>query len=893
MPRSGVKTIFEPTSVAIYGASPNEDSVGHVLLRNIQAAGFKGRIYRINPKYKKIGTHKCYGSLRETRKSVDLAIIATPGSSVPDIITECGEMEVPGAIVLSAGFREAGDQGAALERLAVKRARRGGLRFLGPNCLGVIRPSIGFNATFSHSNANEGRIALVSQSGALCTAILDWARPNDVGFSTVISTGTSADVGFGEILDYLIADSLTDGIMMYIEGVHQTRHFMSALRAAARAKPVVVMKAGRHEAGSRAAVSHTGAIVGADDVFDAALRRAGVLRVPTFANFFAAAATLDSGVRTHGNRLAIVTNAGGPGVMAADECANRNVKLATLSDETTERLNRALPKSWSHANPVDVLGDASPERYQEALLACFEDPGVDAVLAILTPQALSEPGDVAEKLTVIASGSQKPVFTCWMGEPAVASSHEIFRANNIPSFRTPEAAVRAFAAVAGYRESQQQLLQVPEPLTRQTPPDVDSAKLIVESVLDQRRKVLTLAESKALLSAFNVPVIRSLPAHSAADAVLLATEIGLPVAMKILSPDITHKTDVGGVRLGISTAREVRKAYQEMVDTVSERRPDASIQGVAIEPMWQRRHGRELMIGVVSDEVFGPAISFGLGGTMVEVLRDRAVALPPLNRFLARRLVANTRAAKYLEAFRGAPAADMRALEDLLLRVSEMVCELRWLRELDLNPVIADDQGVVVVDARIVVDRISASAAGYDHMAIHPYPTDLVQEWNLSDGTSITIRPIRPEDAVIERDFVNGLSEQSRYFRFMYALQEITPAMLSRFTQIDYDREMALIATVEEDGGAEKQIGVARYVTMLGEESCEFAIVVADEWQGRGLATRLLKTLIDIARDRRLRFMEGVVLRENRGMLSLAESIGFDLSPDDDDPDVVNLMLRL
>ena len=892
MPRSGVKPIFEPTSVALYGASPQEDSLGNILLRNMQRAGYKGRIYRINPKYKKIGTHKCYPSLKAVRKSVDLAIIATPAATVPDIISDCGEMEVPGAIVISAGFGEAGEQGRALERLTAKRARRAGLRFLGPNCLGVIRPSIGFNATFSHSDANDGRIALVSQSGALCTAILDWAGPNNVGFSAVISTGTSADVGFGEILDYLIADSQTDSIMLYIEGVHQTRHFMSALRAAARAKPVVVMKSGRYEAGSRAAVSHTGAIVGSDDVFDAALRRAGVLRVSTFANFFSAAATLDSGVRSHGNRLAIVTNAGGPGVMAADECVARNVTLAEFGKETIERLDRALPPAWSHANPVDVLGDASPERYQEALLACIDDPGVDAVLAILTPQALSAPGEVAEKLTVIASGAKKPIFTCWMGEPAVASSHALFRANNIPSYRTPEAAVRAFAAIEMYRDSQQQLLQVPEPLTRQSAPDVDSAKLIIESALDERRKVLTLAESKALLSAFKVPVVKSIPAHDASDAVLLATEIGFPVAMKILSPDITHKTDVGGVQLGIATAREVRGAFQKMIDGVKERCPDAKIQGVAIEPMWKRRNGRELMIGVVSDEVFGPAISFGLGGTMVEVLRDRAVALPPLNRFLARRLISNTRAAKYLEAFRGTPAADMRALEDLLLRVSEMVCELRWLKELDLNPVIADDKGVVVVDARIVVDRVTSAAAGYDHMAIHPYPTDLVQQWELTDGRSITIRPIRPEDALIERDFVNGLSEQSRYFRFMYALQEITPAMLSRFTQIDYDREMALIATIEEDD-AEKQIGVARYVTMLGEESCEFAIVVADNWQGRGLATRLLKTLIEIARDRRLRFMEGVVLRENHNMLSLAESIGFDLSPDSDDPDVVNLMLRL
>ncbi|MEJ2088043.1 MAG: bifunctional acetate--CoA ligase family protein/GNAT family N-acetyltransferase, partial [Gammaproteobacteria bacterium] len=739
-------------------------------------------------------------------------------------------------------FREAGETGLALEREVVSRSRRYGLRFLGPNCLGVIRADIGFNATFSASQATPGHIAVVSQSGALCTAILDWAQANQVGFSSLISTGISADLGFGEILDYLVADAKTDSIMLYIEGLHEARRFMSALRAAARIKPVVVMKAGRHAQGSRAALSHTGALVGSDDVFDAALRRAGVLRVSDFADFFSAATILDSGLRTRGNRLLIVTNAGGPGVLAADHCAERHVLLAKPSDVTLSTLDAALPPAWSHGNPVDLLGDAPPERYEAALRPLLEDDNTDGVIVILTPQAQSSPLEVAQVVVRIKAATRKPILTCWMGADAVASSRVLFRANNIPTFETPESAVNAFSRLAAYRENQAQLLQVPEPLDREEPPDVRDAARLMEAALSNGREVLSVAESKAALAAFNIPILRSIPAHSARDAAVIAQEIGFPVVLKIDSPDITHKSDVGGVILNLRSADEVSEAYRQVTDNARRAKPEAHLDGVVIEPMWEGSLARELMIGVVRDPLFGPIISFGLGGTLVEVLGDKAVALPPLNHVLARALINRTRAG--------------------------------------------------VADARIILKKRKPSARRYDHMAIHPYPADLLKTLVLAEGTRVEIRPIRPEDAVIERSFVNGLSDRSRYLRFMHGVRELPPEMLSRFTQIDYDREMALIAVIEQDG-MERQIGVARYASLPEPGVCEFAIVVADDWQGRGLARELLLALIEIARERRFETMRGDVLRQNTRMREFVRSLGFELFEVPNEPEILQVQLRL
>ena len=887
-----ISPLFKPRAVALIGASEREGSLGTVTFRNLLSAGFQGPVYAVNPAHKRVQGHDCVASVRDIDDEVDLAMIVTPAATVPGILEECGAKGIPAAVILSAGFRETGEQGLALEEEVTRVAAQRGIRFIGPNCLGVMRPDAGLNATFSQAMAEPGRIALVSQSGALCTAMLDWAIPRGIGFSCVVSNGIAADVDFGEILDYLIVDPKTEAIMLYVEGIQDPRRFMSALRAASRAKPVIVMKAGRHAEAEKAAVSHTGALVGSDDVFDAAVRRGGVVRVHNYVDFFAVAETLDAGVRTKGPRLAILTNGGGPGVMAADFLVDKGLPVASLSAETKAKLDDALPRAWSGDNPIDVLGDADAERYAGALRTTLEDPGIDAVLAILVPQALTEPEPVAAAVADIAAATRKPVLTCWMGGPSMESSRKLFRSRGVPTYATPESAVEAFAATAAYRANQEMLLQVPEPLSTPDVPDREGARLIIENALADGRRLLDAVESKAVLASFGIPIVRSMPARDPAEALAIGEEIGFPLVMKIHSTDISHKSDVDGVRVGIRNGRELQAAWREMIETVRARAPAAKIRGILLEPMWHPPSGREIMLGVVNDPVFGPAISVGLGGTLVEVIRDRAIGLPPLNRFLAKRMIERTSASKYLDDFRGKPAANRRALENAILALSDMVCELPWIEELDINPIVVNDEQAIALDARIGIRMISASASEYAHMAIHPYPSHLVREHMLRDGTSIVIRPIRPEDAVIEREFVNGLSERSKYLRFMYALQEITPQMLSRFTQIDYDREMALIAIVRA-GGRERQVAVGRYITYLDGRGCEFSIVVADDWQNRGIATELLRRLIEIARDRRLEEMHGVVLRENRGMLTLAKELGFTRRSSPEDPELVHITLTL
>jgi acetyltransferase len=756
----------------------------------------------------------------------------------------------------------------------------------------VLRPDVSLNASFSQVMARPGHIALVSQSGALCTALLDWATPRNIGFSCVISSGTAADVDFGEILDYLVVDPATRAIMLYVEGIHDARRFMSAVRAASRAKPVVVMKAGRHAEAGQAAISHTGAMVGSDDVFDAAVSRAGVVRVHNYVDFFAVAETLHTGVRTRGPRLAILTNGGGPGVMAADFLADKRLPLARLAERTGEKLRAALPHAWSGANPVDVLGDADAGRYATALRLLLEDDGCDAVLAILAPQAMTDPEPVAEAVADIVRGTTKPVLTCWMGGSSMEASREMFRRRGVATYATPEAAVEAFTAVAAHRANQQMLLQVPRPLGRRQEPDREGARLIIDAALAEGRRVLDVIESKALLRAFDIPVLESVPAAGPREALTLGEQLGFPLVMKVHSADISHKSDVDGVRLGIANGAELGYAWRELMNAVGAAVPEARIQGVLLERMWRTRHGREIMLGVVNDPVFGPAITVGLGGTLVEVIRDRAVGLPPLNRFLVERMIEETRASRYLDEFRGKPAANRRALEDAILRLSDIVCELPWIEEIDINPLVVDENAAIALDARVVLREGRRSTREYGHMAIHPYPSNLMGKHVLADGTPIVIRPIRPEDAELEREFVNNLSERSRYLRFMYALQEITPAMVSRFTQIDYDREMALVALTDVAGN-ERQVGVARYVTYPGGRGCEFAIVVADEWEGRGLAKEMLRRLIGIARERGLEEMDGVVLRENRGMLALAKKLGFTRRASAEDPEIVYITLSL
>lgn len=884
--------LLEPKSVGVIGASERESSLGNVLIRNMMDAGFKGRLFAINPKHEEVFGIPCHKSVEDVPHRLDLAVIAVRAEKIPAIIDSCGRAGVKAAIVLSAGFAEAGPRGALLERQVVEAARRHRIRLLGPNCLGIMRPELGLNATFAHASALKGSIGLISQSGALCAAILDWAKPNNVGFSAVVSLGSSSDIDFGEVLEYMISDPRTESIFLYVEGIRDARRFMSALRGAARVKPVLLVKVGRHPGVSQAVLSHSGALVGEDEVFDAALRRAGVIRLYNMGQLFAAANALFSHFRPRGNRLAIITNGGGPGVMAADRCADLDIPLAQFSDGTMEKLNALLPPSWSRGNPVDILGDADVERYRKTVEAVLEGPNVDGVLVMLTPQAMTEPTAVAQALIELEAHADKPVVTCWMGESLVGEARKLFIEAGIPTFRTPEPAVELFSHISAYYRNQKLLMQAPAPLSHLSPPSIESARLVIETALAERRKVLNEMESKALLAAFRIPIAQTVIARSATEAMVLAEEIGLPVVMKIDSPNIIHKSDSGGVRLNLVSLAAVRTAYQEILDEVRKNRPDAAINGVAIEPMILKRNGRELVVGVKRDPVFGPVITFGEGGNRVEANRDLAVALPPLNNYLVRDLIRSTRVFPLLGDFRTMPPIDMDALELVLLRVSEMVCELPWIREMDINPLIVDESGAVAVDARIVVDNVSPTADRYDHMAIHPYPSHLITKWTVPDGTEITIRPIKPEDADLEVEFVHKLTAETKYFRFMNTMRDLPPAMVVRLTQIDYDHEMAFVAVTEQEG-REVELGVCRYAVNPDGESCEFAVVVADDWQHRGLARKLMGILIEAARGRGLQYMTGVFLANNERMLKFVQGLGFNLTNDPEDSTVKHGVLAL
>ena len=882
MSKHYLTSLFSPKSVAVFGASDRVDSVGQIVFHNMLESNFQGALYPINSRVAEVQGRRAYASISEIEDEIELVVIATPPQTVPDIIEECGKHGVKAVVIITAGFGEIGAEGLELERRLLENAKRYGIRLVGPNCLGVMRPSIGLNATFNKGGANAGNLALISQSGALCTAILDWAQVNDVGFSSVVSMGSSADVDFGETLDYLVSDPQTQNILLYIEGIRESRRFMSSLRAAARVKPVILIKVGRHEAGSKAAMSHTASLVGSDDAFDAAVRRAGVVRVQTVTQLFSAAKALSCGFHPSGNRLAIVTNGGGPGVMATDRASDLGLVMASLSDATIARLNEVLPVNWSHGNPVDIIGDAQADRYKHAVAACLEDPNVDGVLTILTPQAMTKPLEAAEVVIELANQYSKPLLTCWMGEIQVAESRKLFARAKKPNFRTPEPAVEVFSYLSDYYQNQKLLMQMPEPLSHQLAPDVEGARMVIEGALQDKRKVLSEMESKALLSAFHIPVAQTMVARSPNEALLIAQQLGFPVVMKVNSRDITHKSDAGGVMLNLSNAQGVRAAYHEITENIKRNRPGAHMDGISIQPMIVKPNGRELMVGVTNDPVFGPVITFGAGGTTVEVMGDTQVSLPPLNVFLARDLISRTKVSKLLGAFRHMPPAHMEALEGVLLRVSEMVCELPMLMEMDINPLIVDEHGVLAADARVVVEFRQPSADRYAHMAIYPYPTHLVNHWQLADGMDITIRPIRPEDAELEQEFVRNLSEQSRFFRFMNSVQELSQSMLVRFTQIDYSREMALLA-VTEVNGIDVELGVTRFAINPDGESCEFALVIADQMHGKGLGQKLMTALMDAARSKGLKVIEGEVLKNNTDMLSLMDRLGFEIVTSADD----------
>lgn len=892
MPRHPLDSLFAPHSIAVFGASGQPESVGGGVLKNLREGGYGGPLFAINPHHDLVHGIRCYPDIGSIGLPVELAVIAIPAVHVAALLGPCALAGVRAAIVISAGFSEIGPEGVQLQDELLAVARKHGIRLLGPNCLGLMRPPAHVNASFGATAPISGRLALVSQSGAVCTALVDWARQRELGFSAVVSLGAASDVDLGDVLDYLALDPHTDAILLYAEGIARGRKLMSGLRAAARMKPVIVVKAGRHQTSARAVTSHTGALSGNDLVFDAAVRRAGAVRVHTLEQLFSTAELLGRRQRVDGPRLAIVTGAGGLGVLAADRAADLGVELAQFGPTTEAALARLLPAHAARSNPVDVLGDASSQRLAEALAICIADGGVDGVLVMLTPQAMTSPLDAAKRVAEVSSATHKPVLACFLGGRHMQAAQFALTHAQVPQFDSPEAAVEAFAALVAHGRNQRSLMQVPEIEDSGEAVDIEAARAITQGALDQGRQWLNPLEGRAVLAAFRIPSLPIRMAQNADQAAQAAEALGFPVALKIDAELLTHKSEVDGVRLGIRDVADVRAEFAAMIERVQQLRPDAAIRGVSVEPMHRKHAGRELLVGISRDSVFGPTVGVGLGGVRVEILRDYAVGLPPLNAQLASDLLSRTRAHAALGAFRGAEAANVEQVLYVLQRIAELACELPEVVELDINPLVVDADGALAVDVRVRLERVQAGLLPYHHMAIVPYPRQLVQHIVLSDGTPLTLRPIRPEDARIEQTFVRGLSNEAKRFRFMQSVHELTPQMLMRFTQLDYDREMAFVA-VTVGAGAEAEVGVSRYVTMPDGETCEFAIVVADAWHGRGLGTRLMRALIDAAKAKGLLRMFGEVLAHNVDMLVLCRELGFVVRPVSDDPGVLRVELAL
>ncbi len=864
--------LFHPRSVAVVGASAKPHAVGHLVLRNLLQGGFKGAILPVNPHHDVIENTKTYPTVATLPDPPELAVIATPAPTVPGLIRQLGERGTRVAVVLSAGFRSASEQHVTPQAL-LDAAKPNGLRILGPNSIGLLIPEIGLNASFAHIGAVPGHLAFVSQSGALCTTILDWARSKSIGFSHFLSLGDCTDIDFADVLDYLASETTTQGILLYIESVTNSRKFMSAARAAARDKPVLVIKAGRFAEGARAATSHTGALAGVDEVFDAAIRRAGLLRVLEIDELFDAAETLARSRPIHGNRVAIITNGGGPGVLATDALIADGGRLAELSPEVLNQLHHCLPPAWSHGNPVDIVGDAGVDRYREAFRILSASPDIDAILVMHVPTAVVQPDEVAQALIKDIPQSTRPVLVSWLGEGAVAHARQLFQAAGIPSYDTPTKAVRALLHLVQYRRNQELLMETPPSIPEQFTPATHAARWIVDAALNAGRTTLTEPEAKAMLSAYGIPVVETRTVQNEEDALAAARELGYPVALKLLSQAIIHKSDVGGVALNIDDDHDLRARAKAMRKRVTALRPDAPIDGFTVQQMVRRPGAHELILGMTTDPLFGPVLLFGQGGTAVEIVADKAIALPPLNIHLARELMARTRISRLLHGYRDHPSADLSALEMSLIKVSQLVVDLPEIVELDINPLLADRQGVVALDARIRVSRTDLPGAA--RLAIRPYPKELEEIVFLSSGRKILLRPIRPEDEPAHQAFVGHLAPEDIYFRFFTAAYTFDHVRLARFTQIDYDREMAFIATALNEQGVAETLGVIRAISDVDNVTAEFAIVVRSDLKGQGLGKLLMDKIIRYSRTHGTQRLVAEVLPQNTAMLELANQAGF------------------
>lgn len=867
--------LFAPNRVAVVGAGAERSGVGHVVLSNLIDGGFDGVVYPVNPGRESVHGIQAYASVGDTPAPADLAVVCTPAASVPGVVRSCGEAGVDGVLILSAGFRETGAEGTKLEQLVADEAARfEGLRMLGPNCLGLIVPRARLNASFAGAMPPDGSVAFVSQSGALATAVIDWAIGEGVGFSLVASLGNMLDVDLGDLIDYLAQDRRTRSIVLYVETVTEARKFMSAARAFALSKPIVAYKSGRFPASAKAAVSHTGAMAGEDAVYDAAFERAGIVRVGRIEDVFATAELLARERPPRGARLGIVTNAGGPAVMAADALLARDGALAELSADAAATLTEMLPDAASVGNPVDVLGDATPERYSAVIATMLADKGTDAVLVILTPQAMTDPTAAAEAVAGARGSSRKPLLAAWMGGPSVEAGARVLAEAGVAVYPYPEQAVDAFMHLVSYARNRERLYETPRAIPVSFALDRARVKELMAAVLSEGEEVLSETSAKTLLDAYEIEVTKPLPAFSAEDAVAVGDRIGYPVVLKVHSPDITHKTDVGGVATGISTPEEVRATYEEMVASVAQLRPDARVQGVTVQPM-ASEPGYELLLGSRKDPTFGSVIVVGTGGVAAEVMDDRALGLPPLNEPLARRMLESLRIWPLLQGHRGRRAADLDRLLEVIMRFSYLVADYPEIDEIEVNPLLATPHGAVALDARAVVDQhlVGRSPVRFSHLAIRPYPEELTTHETTAGGLEAVLRPIKPEDEPLWHDMLDACSLESIRMRFR-ALMKHTHEMATRFCFIDYDREIAIVAEIEQDG-ERKLAGVARLVADPDHRRAEYAVLVADPWQGMGLSDALTDRCLAIARDWGLGSVYAETTADNRRMIAVMKKHGF------------------
>ena len=872
--------IFNPKSIAVIGASDEEGSVGYILMKNLTELGYQGKVYPVNIHKTEILGFKAYKTVNQLPETVDLAVIATPAKTVPDIVEQCGKAGIPGIIIISAGFKEVGPEGKALEDKILEIKKRYNLRIIGPNCLGIIRPSINLNATFTAKMPKPGNIAFISQSGALCAAILDWAVHENIGFSNFVSIGSMVDVDFGDLIDYFGTDPKTRSILMYIEGITDAREFMSAARHFARTKPIIVVKAGKFSESAHAVASHTGSLAGEDMVYDAAFKRAGIVRVEEIGDLFNAAEVLGMQPLPKGPNLAIITNAGGPGVMATDALISRGGKLAKLSPKTMETLNSILPHYWSRGNPIDILGDAKADRYTAVVEACLKDENVDGLLIIYTPQGVEDPAKIAKSIVKLCKGRgycNKTILTSFMGHEEVEKANSIFNENSIPTYSTPEQAVKTYMYMYQYKRNLELLYETPEELPVDVVPPKRPLFVIMRNAALENREVLTEAEAKKLLEYYDIPVVKTSVAKTADEAAVLASQIGYPVVLKILSPQIVHKTDAGGVVLDINSEAELRKAFDLIMQRAREYNPNAEIQGVTVQPMIKKQ-GYEVIIGAKTDMLFGPVILFGMGGIGVELFRDVAIGLPPLNQTLARRIMEETKVYQLLKGYRNVPPANIRLLEEIMVRFSQMLVDFPQLKEVDINPLFIDEKEAFALDARVVIDkkRVFAKLKPHEHLVISPYPKKYETLWKLRDGRTVILRPIKPEDEPLWLEMFRNFSEESIRYRFFEVIKDTPHEVRVRYCNIDYDREIGIVAELNE-GGIRKILGVVRLVIEPDGKTGEVAIIVADPWQGLGLGTKMMDYMIEVCKDKGLETIYGVMLPDNYRAINLMKKMGFNI----------------